>query len=71
MSDNERGLYGKYIVVNIKSGEEITDCFVLRPGRDPAARAALLAYAEATENAQLADDLQHWLVDIEAEEREG
>lgn len=51
----ERGLYGKYEV--IKDGEPITDCFVLEPEDDRAARVALKAYAAATENEELAEDL--------------
>ena len=37
------------------------ECFVLRPDRDPAAKAALLAYADATDNVALADDIRRWM----------
>lgn len=35
----------------------VEDCFVLRPGKDPAARIAMEAYAKATENKALAEDI--------------
>jgi len=53
---SESGLYTKYEVR--KDGEPVEDCFVLEPGDDRAARAALKAYAAATENDDLADDLR-------------
>lgn len=43
--EEPKGLYGKYRVYKYPSGEEVTDCFVLRPEKDPAARKALGAYA--------------------------
>lgn len=45
-------------------GEEVTNCFVLRPEKDPAARAALKAYAKATDNKVLARDLTDWLASL-------
>lgn len=63
----EGGLYGKYLVYPREAqGQEgdysnLTDVFVLRPANDPAAKAALAAYAEATDNAPLASDLWRWL----------
>ena len=48
------GLYGKYTVYKNKDGSLVTDCFILRPAKDPAAVAALRAYAAATDNAELA-----------------
>jgi DNA-directed RNA polymerase subunit RPC12/RpoP len=61
MSENghERGLYEKYEVV--KGGESIEGTFVLRPETDEAARKAILAYADAIDNEELADDLRHWI----------
>jgi hypothetical protein len=52
----ERGLYSKYEVR--KDGVSVEDCFVLEPEDDRAARVALKAYAAATENGELADDLR-------------
>ena len=52
----EQGLYAKYDVT--KDGESVEDCFVLEPEDDRAARAALKAYAAATENDELAEDLR-------------
>jgi hypothetical protein len=49
------GLYAKYEVR--KRDEQVEDCFVLEPKDDRAARAALKAYAAATENDELAEDL--------------
>ncbi|NPV09308.1 MAG: hypothetical protein HPY83_15285 [Anaerolineae bacterium] len=59
-----KGLYDKYRVRKTDTGEELEgDYFVLRPGRDPAARKALAAYAEAVRptNEVLARDLDEWL----------
>ena len=55
------GLKRKYIVLKSDTGEAVESCFVLRPDRDPAAVAALRAYAEATENKTLADDIICWV----------
>lgn len=55
------GLYGKYTVRRNKDGSLVTDCFVLRPAKDPAAVAALRAYAAATDNPELAADIINWV----------
>lgn len=55
------GLYGKYTVYKNKDGSLVTDCFILRPAKDPAAVAALRAYAAATDNAELAADIISWV----------
>jgi len=56
------GLFSKYSVE--KDGHPVGDCFVLEPETDPAARAALEAYAHATQNDHLAADLTEWLQEI-------
>ncbi|WP_049894990.1 hypothetical protein [Paenibacillus antibioticophila] len=62
MSDQNKGLYNKFKIVNRETGEEADgDFFVLKPINDPAARAALLTYAEKTDNKQLAVDIKVWL----------
>lgn len=62
MSDKRTsGLYKKYEVR--KGGEPVEDCFVLEPADDPAAREALLSYASATEDDELAEDLREWAYD--------
>lgn len=62
MSDQERGLYNKYQIINRETGQEAEgDYFVLKPAKDPAARSALMAYAEATDNEQLSMGITHWL----------
>lgn len=58
---SDQGLKVKYDVLNLETGENISDCFVLRPDRDPAAAKALAAYAEATENQALSSDIKLWL----------
>lgn len=66
MSDPEttnKGLYGKYEVR--KNGEPVEDCFVLDPESDPAARVALSAYADATDDDSLAEDLREWLAQFD------
>ncbi len=61
MANEQKGLYGKYLVVKVVDGTVIEDCFILRPDKDPAAVVALQAYATATENRTLADDLYKWV----------
>jgi len=56
------GLYEKYDVR--KDGEPVRDCFVLEPELDSAAREALIRYAEATDDDQLAEDLREWVIEI-------
>lgn len=55
------GLYWKYTVYKNKDGSLVTDCFILRPAKDPAAVTALRAYAAATDNAELAADIINWV----------
>lgn len=55
------GLYEKYTVLKNEDGSPVTNCFVLRPAEDPAAVAALRAYAAATDNAELANDIINWV----------
>jgi len=57
----KRGLYPKYAVRKASTGEMVEDCFVLRPDRDEAARAALRCYASETDNVELALDIIEWL----------
>lgn len=62
---NNQGLYNKYQITNRETGKEAEgDYFVLKPAKDPAARAALLAYAETTDNKQLAMDIVFWVTAI-------
>lgn len=61
------GLYPKYEVRKADTGEVVTDCFVLRPDRDPAARSALVTYARVTEDEALARDLRRWAHEIQTE----
>ncbi|WP_302083528.1 hypothetical protein [Salinibaculum rarum] len=60
--DNERGLYEKYKVY--KDGEAVSNCFVLEPEHDSAAREALLRYVEETDDEVLAEDLREWVTDL-------
>lgn len=57
------GLKIKYVVVKAGTGELVENCFVLRPDKDPAARHALEAYAQATDNQVLASDITDWIGD--------
>ncbi|HDR3524335.1 hypothetical protein ACTFSJ_27585 [Bacillus cereus group sp. MYBK12-2] len=60
---NKSGLYNKYKVTHTDSGKQLEgQCFVLRPDRDPAAVEALKAYAKTTENKQLAEGIEYWLI---------
>lgn len=58
---NYDGLKRKYVVLKSDTGESVEGCFVLRPDKDKAAIAALLAYAAATKNQVLATDIQRWI----------
>lgn len=55
-----KGLYGKYIVRKRSDNSIVTNCFVLRPDRDDAAIAAMLAYANTTDDELLAQELREW-----------
>lgn len=59
--DRYKGLKGKFLVFKSDTGEMIKNCFVLRPDKDPAAVAALRAYAAATDNNSLSADLINWV----------
>lgn len=59
------GLHHKYDVVKRSTGEKVTDCFVLRPSTDPAARAAMREYARVTPHPELAVDLIRWVNEAE------
>ena len=61
--DSYKGLKRKYIVFKSDSGEPVENCFVLRPDKDPAAKIAMEAYAKATDNKTLADDITRWIGD--------
>ncbi|MEA4896144.1 MAG: hypothetical protein VB064_12925 [Oscillospiraceae bacterium] len=62
MNDTERGLYDKYSVIKNDTGLPIDGpAFILRPDRDPAAVTALTAYAKATDNKQLSEDILNWI----------
>lgn len=61
MSENS-GLYEKYEVY--KDGEAVPNGFVLEPESDPAAREALIRYADATDDHELAVDLRMWMDDL-------
>lgn len=59
--DAYKGLKRKYLVFKSDTGEMVENCFVLRPGKDPAAVEALRAYARATDNATLSADIVNWV----------
>jgi len=59
--DAYEGLKEKYLVFKADTGEKVRNCFVLRPDKDPAAIVALRAYAETTDNENLAGDIYIWV----------
>ena len=61
----KNGLMVKYNVTKIDDGTVVNNCFVLRPDKDHAARAALRAYADATPNDALRRDIRKWVDEIE------
>ncbi len=56
-----KGIYDKYEVRRKETGEILEDSFILRPTTDTAARIGLAAYAEATHNPILAQEIRAWL----------
>lgn len=66
MSSETKGIYPKYIVTHADTGEQAEgDYFILKAENDAAARAALRAYADTTENRLLAADLRRWVEQVE------
>lgn len=63
MRECTKGLYQKYRVT--KDGEAVTNCFVLEPESDEAARAAIRAYVDETDDEELAADLSEWMASLE------
>ena len=59
--DAYKGLKAKYLVFKADTGERVGNCFVLRPDKDPAAVEAIRAYARATDNETLAEDIYNWV----------
>lgn len=59
--EKSMGLVRKYIVRKADTGEEVEDCFVLRPRKDWAARYAVRAYADMTCSTKLREDLLKWV----------
>lgn len=59
-----KGLYHKYNVMK-QDGTLEPDCFVLKPITDKAARVALVAYALATDDKELSNQLMEWIDKIE------
>ncbi len=57
----DKGLYPKYKVYKVETGEEVPFCFVLRPLKDESARKAIYAYAEHTPNEILSEELMQWM----------
>jgi hypothetical protein len=66
---SEKGLHVKYDEKKAGTDEVVSDCFVLRPDRDPAAVAALVMYASVTENTNLSKDIFKWLERFGIEEK--
>lgn len=56
-----KGLYIKYEVRKTENNKLVEGCFVLRPDKDEAAVEALRAYASATKNTELANDIYNWV----------
>lgn len=59
--DAYKGLKAKYLVFKADTGEKVENCFILRPDKDFAAVEALRAYASATDNETLAEDIYNWV----------
>ena len=59
--DAYKGLKAKYLVFKADTGEQVVNCFVLRPDKDTAAVEVLRAYARNTDNETLAEDIYNWI----------
>lgn len=59
--DAYKGLKAKYLVFKADTGERVGNCFVLHPDKDSAAVEAIRAYARATDNETLAEDIYNWV----------
>lgn len=59
--DAYKGLKAKYLVFKADTGEKVDNCFILRPDKDPVAVEAIRAYASATDNETLAEDIYNWV----------
>ena len=70
MPVNQRGLYRKFEWAHRDGSPIDPDAryFMLRPGNDPHAAAAVLAYAESVsdDNPALASDLNEWIEQLDA-----
>lgn len=51
----------KYLIVKVVDGTYIENSFFICPEKDPAAVKAMQAYAAATDNKSLADDIYKWV----------
>lgn len=61
---SDKGLYQKYRVIEVTTGEPVDGCFVMRPEDDRAAFEAVLHYAFETQDKMLASDLFAWLREL-------
>jgi hypothetical protein len=59
--DAYKGLKAKYLVFKADTGAKVDNCFILRPDKDHTAVEALRAYANATDNETLAEDIYRWV----------
>lgn len=59
--DAYEGLKDKYLVFKADTGEQVVNCFVLRPDKDNTAVEALRFYAYITDNKTLAEDIYKWV----------
>lgn len=64
---SDRGVFGKYVLAKADGSDLDREAcyFILRLDTDPAARKAILAYADACDNKTLADDLRACVEDLE------
>ena len=59
--DAYKGLKAKYLVFKADTGEKVDNCFILCPDKDTVAVEAIRAYASATDNETLAEDIYNWV----------
>lgn len=60
-----KGLYNKYTVINNATGQPVEDFVFVLKITDPVARDAMVYYAQATDNPELATELEIVVMEYE------
>jgi len=69
MNSHSERSNNRFKIIEVDSGKEIRNAFVLCPDDDIAARVAMAAYAQATKSSKIKHWLNTWLINIEKRSR--